>query len=173
MSPATFARILLIVTLFATGCSSRTPRVTLPDVADAGCPFVLLTRRGGLGFESQAGLIGAVWESGQIIRSESTTLYGGHHFAGTIAPADVDKLKEVVQSPRTWDHAPGEAAPDAPDDILTLRRGTEARQWVESPGFTSTPVVAEFRSMLFSVPVTRARAIDDALDEVMKCAGTK
>ena len=173
MTAATLTRLLLTTILLAPACAGRSQKVTLPDVETAGCPIILLTRTGGLGFESQGGVIAAVWSSGTILRSEGAAMSGPNHFIGTLAPADLASLTQLVQSPQTWDQPRGQTALDIPDDILTLRRGNDVRQWRETPGFTTTPVVAEFRARLFSVPVTRAMEIETPFEDVMKCAPPK
>lgn len=140
---------------------------------DRGCPVVLLTRNGGLGFESQSGLIAALWPSGVIVRGPSAagTLPG--HYIGTLTDADLASLMDMVQSPKVWDHPRGEVVLDMPDDTLTLRRNTDVRQWEETPGFTTNPVVGEFRSRLFAVPVQDARRVSAPVDELLTCAAAK
>ena len=173
MTSATYSRALLALFILSSACASRATRITLPDVASDGCPTILLTRSGGLGFESQTGVLAAVWPSGEILRAESTALLGPNHFVGMLSPTDLATLTELAQSPETRNQPHGQTVLDSPDDILTLRSGDDVRQWKETPGFTSTPTVSEFRSKLFSVPVTDARAIDDQLNAVMQCAATK
>jgi hypothetical protein len=141
-------------------------------VASDGCPAVLLTRRGGLGFESQGGVLAAVWPSGTIIRAEGTSL-PARYLIGQLNQGDVNALKELAESSRTWEQPVGTAVLDMPDDILTLRRGQEIRQWSETPGFTTTPTVGEFRSRLFTLPVENAARFSESLKDVYDCSAKR
>ena len=167
MRPPTLFRTLVTITaLVATTACAKSKRVeTLPT----GCPSVLLTRTGGLGFQSETGLIGAVWSSGTIIRADSP-LPGTAHMIGTIDPSDLAAFNALIESPKIWDSPLGEVVREPAEAILTLRRNTDVRQWSETPGFTITPAVGEFRSKLFSVPIAKARRFDGSLDDVLKCA---
>jgi hypothetical protein len=171
MTPAILTRTLLaLAAVFAAACASKNTTAPLPS---AECPIIMLSRAGGLGFRAQSGVLAAVWSSGTIVRSESAGLAGPNHFIGTLNATDVAALIQLAQSAKIWDHPRGQSVLDIADDILTLRRGSDVRQWSETPGFTTNSVVTEFRSTLFSLPVTGARAIDDKLDDVMKCAAVK
>lgn len=171
MRPSTVGRLLYvpIALLFASGCLGGGARPALPAVTE-GCPVILLTRSGGLGFESQTGVVAAVWPSGTILRAASPVGPASGHFMGTLIAADVAALTELVRSARVWDHPRGEVVLDIPDDTLTLRRGTDVRQWAETPGFTSSPIVSEFRSRLFSIAVEDAQRVRGPFDDIMKCA---
>ena len=160
---------VLLLTVLAAGCFSKTPAVTIPTVATAGCPAVLLIRSGGLGFETQGGVLAAVWPSGTIIRAESESLLT-RYMIGRLSQADVAALKELAESATTWQQPLGEAVLDMPDDILTLRRGQEMRQWSETRGFTSTPTVQQFRSRLFSLPIEGAKGFRGSLKDIYNCA---
>jgi hypothetical protein len=162
------ALVAFTFVLFA-GCAARVP-AQLPSVAAAGCPVILLTRTAGLGFESQAGVLAAVWPSGTLLRSESAAMVGPNHFVGRVGAADLAALEELVQAANAAHQPAGEAVLDSPRDFLTFRQGSDVRQWRETPGFTTNPVLTEFRSKLFSLPVERAVRIDEPLDEIMRCA---
>ena len=167
MAPATLIRNLItIASLVATAaCAKSKPVATLPT----GCPDILLTRAGGLGFQSEIGLMAAVWSSGTIIRADSP-LPGTGHMIGRISPTDIATLTGLIESPKIWDSARGEVVREPAEAILTLRRNADTRQWSETPGFTTTPAVGEFRSKLFAVSIADAHRFDGSLDDVLKCA---
>ena len=159
----------VVVSALAIGCARNTKAVVLPAVATEGCPAVLLTRSGGLGFETLGGVLAAVWPSGTIIRAE-TTFLPSRYMIGRISAADVAALRELAESSTTWGQPQGKAVMEMPDDILTLRRGQEVRQWSETPGFTTTPTVGNFRNQLFALQVEDARGFRDSLKEIYNCA---
>ena len=167
MAPATLIRNFITITaLVATaGCFSSKKKVA---VAPTGCPSILLTRAGGLGFQSEKGLIAAVWDSGTIIRADSP-LPGTGHMIGTIAANDLGAMNEMISAPKIWDSPLGDTVREPAEEILTLRRNSETRQWSETPGFTVTFAVDTFRSLVFSVPIVKAHRFDGSLDDVMKC----
>ena len=160
--------LVVICTMLAIGCAPKKATTALPD----GCPAVLLTRTGGLGFETQGGVLAAVWPSGTIIRAEGPSL-PNRYLVGLLSSTDVNALRELAESSKTWDQPRGTAVLEMPDDVLTLRRGQETRQWSETPGFTSTPTVAEFRARLFTVPVEHAKRLDQSLKDVYNCANAR
>ena len=160
--------LVMIWTLLAIGCAPKKASIALPD----GCPAVLLTRTGGLGFETQGGVLAAVWPTGTIIRAEAPSL-PNRYLVGLLSSADVSALRELAESSKTWDQPRGTAVLEMPDDVLTLRRGQETRQWSETPGFTSTPTVAEFRTRLFTLPVEGAKRLDQSLKDVFNCANAR
>ena len=161
-------RLLLVVAaVCVAACASKNHIAAIPS---SECPVVLLSRTGGLGFESQAGLLAAVWSTGTIIRSESGAFAGPRHLIGTVSAADLAALIELTQSPAVWDSSRGDVALDSPDDTLTLRKQNDVRQWSETPGFTTTPAVSQLRSRLFSLPVAGAKRLTGPFDDVLKCA---
>ena len=163
---------LLIWTALTVACAPKTARVIVPSITTEGCPAVLLTRSGGLGFETQGGVLVAIWPSGTIIRAETPSLPSGY-LIGRLSPEDIRALRELAESAKTWEQPVGTAVLEMPDDILTLRRGQDVRQWSETPGFTTTPTVAQFRSRLFSLPVEGAKRFDQSLKEVYECSSRR
>ena len=89
---------------------------------------------------------------------------------GHLSTADTNALRELAESSKTWDQPRGEAVLDMPDDVLTLRRGQEVRQWSETPGFTKSPTVADFRTRLFALPVESGKRFEESLKQVFNCA---
>ena len=171
MTSATFARILIAVSAVSTvACASKNAAIAVPT---GECPVILLSRTGGLGFETLSGVVAAVWTSGTIVRSEAAAVAGPNHLIGRLAPTDVAALTEIAQSPSIWNSPRGDVVLDAPDDTLTVRRNGEIRQWSETPGFTTTPAVRQLRARLFELLVIDARRLDAPLDDVMECAAAK
>lgn len=162
---------VLVSTVLIGGCAAKGANGAMPSIAD-GCPAVLLTRSGGLGFETQGGVLAAVWASGTIIRAEGPSL-PSRYLIGRLSTTDVGALRELAESSKTWEQPPGNAVLDMPDDVLTLRRGQEVRQWSETPGFTSSPTVADFRTRLFAVAVESAKRFDQSLKDVFNCASAR
>lgn len=170
MRPATVCVVML--TLLIAGCAAKGPKAASPSIAPADCPAVLLTRTGGLGFETQGGVLAAVWPSGTIIRAEGPSL-PARYLIGHLSAADVAALRELAESSKTWEQPLGKAVLEMPDDVLTLRRGKEMRQFSETPGFTTSPNVADFRARLFSVPVEKAKRFDESLKDIFNCANAQ
>lgn len=133
---------------------------------------MLLTRTGGLGFETQGGVLAAVWPSGTIIRADGPSL-PARYLIGRLKAADVTALRELAESSKTWEQPQGKAVLEMPDDVLTLRRGKEMRQWSETPGFTSSATVADFRTRLFAVPVEAAKRFGESLKDIFNCASAQ
>ena len=161
--------IALIGSVLAGACAGKNPAVALPAVATDGCPAVLLTRSGGLGFETQGGVLAAVWPSGTIIRAGEMTP-PGRYMIGRLSAADTQALREFAESSKTWEQPLGQAVLDMPDDVLTLRRGQEFRQWTQTPGFTSSATVEEFRTRLFALTIEGARGFRQSLKDVYDCS---
>ena len=44
-----------------------------------------------------------------------------------------------------------------PADVLTLRRADKQREWVETPGVTTSSVVVEFRRKLLEIDIDGLR----------------
>ena len=130
--------LALVVAAGIPSCAARTTNVTIPSIASDGCPFILLARSGGLGYEWQSGVIAAVWESGRIVRAESVDRPWQAHAIGQLTHADVAELADRVNSSDVWDAPPGKVALDFPDHTLTLRRSSGVRRWAETPAATST-----------------------------------
>jgi hypothetical protein len=164
------ARLLLLpLTIVLQSCAGKTAGVAIPSITTDGCPFILLTRSGGLGYEWQSGVITAVWQSGQIVRAESVDRPWQAHVIGHLASADLADLVSRVNSSDVWDAPPGKVALDFPDHTLTLRRGHELRRWAETPAATSTPVVAEFRAKLVSLSIEQSTRVRQSLEDLNKC----
>lgn len=166
------AATAFVLTVLSIGCASKSGAGATPPVGTDGCPAVLLTRTGGLGFETQGGVLVAVWPSGTMIRAEGPSL-PNRYLVGRLSQSDVSALRELAESSTTWDQPRGTAVLEMPDDVLTLRRGQDVRQWSETPGFTSTPTVAEFRTRLFALPVEGAKRFDQSLKEIFNCANAR
>ena len=143
--------LLLTLTIVLQSCAGTTAGVAIPSVATDGCPFILLTRSGGLGYEWQSGVIAAAWHSGQIVRAESVDRPWQAHVIGQLASADVADLMARVNSSDVWDAPPGRVALDFPSHTL------------------STPIVAEFRAKLVSLSIERATRVRQSLEDLNKC----
>ena len=161
--------LLLTLTIVLQSCAGTTAGVAIPSVATDGCPFILLTRSGGLGYEWQSGVIAAAWHSGQIVRAESVDRPWQAHVIGQLASADVADLMARVTSSDVWDAPPGRVALDFPSHTLSLRRDHEVRRWAETPAATSTPIVAEFRAKLVSLSIERSTRVRQSLEDLNKC----
>ena len=151
------------------GCAlgRSTARDVMPR--NEGCPVILLERSGGLGFESLSGIIAAVWPSGRIIRAEIPDRPWQGHVAGSLTAADRDAVLDLARSDQAWSQPSGQVVLDMPDDTLTLRRGDAVRRWGETPGFTSTAAVAEFRSRLVSLRIEGATRVSVSLETLAEC----
>jgi hypothetical protein len=163
------ALLFSLAALAVHSCAAHTSPVSIPSVQLEGCPVVLLTRTGGLGFESRSGVIAAVWKTGVIVRAKSAQRPWGSHELGRLNAAELAELIRTLNTGSTWDSQRGEVALDSPKDVLTLRREAEVRTWAESPGMTSTPTVAQFRSTLLGLPLESPRRTTDAFDDLWKC----
>jgi hypothetical protein len=130
---------------------------------------VLLTRTGGLGYESRSGVIAAVWKTGVIVRVKAAQRPWGSHEIGRLNGTELAELLRTVNTGSTWDSQRGEVVLDSPQDVLTLRREAEVRTWAETPRITSTPTVAQFRSKLLGLSLESPRHATDAFDDLWKC----
>jgi hypothetical protein len=137
---------LLVALAHLSGAAAPYPRLALH--AEGECPVIVLYRSGGLGAEATSGVVAAVWASGTVLLARSPERPWRSHVAGTV-PDDVlaDLIREATAD-ETWSQPTGEVALDLGDDVLTLRRRGERRQWAETRGATSTPLVARFRDRL-------------------------
>lgn len=160
-----WAMLVWSVGLCACGMHSARDTVAAPD--SEGCPAILLVRRGGLGFESRSGVIAAVWPSGRIVRAESDERPWAQHVVGQLKGEDSLVLQELSNA--AWAEPSSEVALDMSHDVLILRRAGETRVWAETPGVTSTPVVATFRRALRDVRVEGARRMSERVEIAVDC----
>jgi len=161
--------LALIVAAGVPSCAVQTTKVTIPSIATDGCPFILLTRSGGLGYEWQSGVIAAVWQSGRIVRAEFVDRPWQAHVIGQLTRADVAELTDRVNSSDVWDAPAGKVALDFPEHTLTLRRTAGVRRWAETPAATSTPVVAEFRAKLVALPIEGTTRVRQSVEGLNTC----
>ena len=141
----------------------------MPSVNVEGCPVILLTSTGGLGYEWQSGVIAAVWRSGVIVRADSAKRPWGAHRIGRLSDADLADLIELVNASWTSSSDMGMVAIDDGDHNLTLRRESQVRSWAETPGVTSTATVAQFRTKLLAVPLPQPSRATGSFDDIWGC----
>jgi hypothetical protein len=156
----------LTLTIALNGCAMPATPLSVPD---AECPLVLLVRRGGLGTESHSGTIAAVWASGRIVRTESERRPWERHVLGWLKPEELRSLQDLVSLPATWAESEGEVALDMPAELLKLRKDGAQREWAETPGVTSTPIVSKFRRMLLGVAVERPQRLREPFQSASSC----
>ena len=158
---------MVAICLVSGACALGERPRTIPEAE--GCPAILLVRSGGLGFESQGGVIAAVWPSGRIVRAETPALPWLRHIVGTLRANDLAELMALASADATWSQPTGEVVLDTADDILTLRRQSESRRWQETPGFTSNAVVQQFREKLLAAPIDGAIRLDAPMSDYGSC----
>jgi hypothetical protein len=130
------------------------------------CPVLILRRLGGLGTESQGGVLAAVWQSGVILRSESAKRPSGPHVVGRVGAADLAALLASVRRSRLWSRRSGGLALDMPSEELELQRGRDRIGWAETPGVTSTVEFGRIRERVFKVRIEeRVRVVTPIADE--------
>ena len=88
---------------------------------------------------------------------EQAVGHQAQHVVGRLRGEDSAVLQDLLNAPTTWAEPSGEVALDMSDDVLTLRRAREKREWAETPGVTSTPIISKFRRALRDVTVEGAR----------------
>jgi hypothetical protein len=144
---------LLAALAHLSGVSAPYPRPAVH--AEVECPVILTYHSGGLGAETKSGVVAAVWPSGAVLRAKSPKRPWRSHVAGIISGDVLADLMREATADETWRQPTGEVALDMGDDVLTLRRRGEQRQWAETPGATSTPLVARFRERLATVAIEK------------------
>lgn len=149
--------LMLVCSVTPCACATHSIPDTAADLEPEGCLVILLARRGGLGYESRSGVIAAVWPTGRIVRAESDQRPWARQVVGQLRAEDFVVLQALLNAPTTWAEPSGEVALDMSHDVLTLRRAGEKREWAETPGVTSTPIVSKFRRALRDVTVESAR----------------
>jgi hypothetical protein len=145
-----FAGLLVVLALVP---DAAVPHSSLAVHSESECPVILLYHSGGLGAEAKSGVIAAVWASGTVLLARSPERPWRAHVAGTVSVDVLAALMRDATADATWSQPTGVVALDLSDDVLTLRRRDEHRQWTETPGATSTPVVARFRERLARVAI--------------------
>jgi hypothetical protein len=160
--------------LFAAQASVRAQLSSrVATVPSTECPTLILTRIGGLGNESQGGIVAAIWASGVILRAESRERPAGPHVVGELAESDLRSLLSTVRKHRVWTLHPRGLAVDYPEDRLVMQRNDERIGWTETPGVTPTRELAQVRDRLFAVPLHRAQRATGPVDEDWACQAIK
>ena len=160
---------MLVWSVGMCACAMHSAPDTVAVLDTEGCPVILLVRRGGLGYESRSGVIAAVWPSGRIVRADSEKRPWAQHVVGRLRGEDSAVLQDLLNAPTTWAEPSGEVALDMSDDVLTLRRAGEKREWAETPGVTSTPIISKFRRALRDVTVEGARRTSRPVEIALEC----
>jgi hypothetical protein len=158
-----------VVAIFIQACALHSSDVPVRSHVAEGCPAVLLTRTGGFGYEWQTGVVAAVWPSGTIVRAVSAERPWRTHIVGRLRMVDVAELLELVNSSTIWNQPSGEVALDMGHEVLTLRRDGEVRKWAETPGVSTTPVVAKFRSRLVALSIDQPTRVTHPLEDLWNC----
>ena len=161
--------VALVMTMAVCGCGGHMPAPAVPPVGSEDCPVILLARRGGVGPEAHSGVIAAVWASGRIVRADSPERPSDGHVVGRLKPDELAELLNLLHSNATWNQPADEVGLDTPGDVLTLQRAGVRRQWVETSGVTSTPVMAEFRQHLADVAIERAEPAPQPFELASSC----
>lgn len=127
----------------------------LPDT----CPALSLTRAGGLGSESESGVLVAVWDSGLILRAASRNRASGSHVLGHLDPADLDAVIRAAQVSPLWTKKSGGVAVDATAEEIQLQRKGVRVGWAESPGVNQTQELRALTAVLFSATIQQSRNV--------------
>jgi hypothetical protein len=119
----------------------------------------LLTRTGGLGSESEGGILVAVWDSGVIVRAASRTRPSGAHLLGSLTPADLDTVMRAATVSPLWTRKSGGVALDTPSDEIELQRKDVRVGWAESRGVNETQELRALTGALFAARLQRPRSV--------------
>ena len=142
---------------------------TVPD----DCPVLIVTRSGGLGTESQGGIVVAIWESGYVLRAESPARPSGPHVIGRVETADLAAVSEVAKHSPLWTMRSGGVGVDIPSETIELQRGNDRLGWAETPGLTATKELAALQASLFKVRIQQAARIVGPIETKWKCPSVR
>jgi hypothetical protein len=160
------ALLLLLLTQDPARMPPARPVVAVPTQE---CPVVFLERVGGLGTESQGGIIFAAWESGIVVRAESPKQPWGPHTVGVASSADLAELLKEVKESRLWSKRSKGLAVDMPEESLVIQRGQDRIGWSETPGVTSTRELEQIRQKLLGLSLQQRRRVTAPIDVKWKC----
>lgn len=115
----------------------------------------------------------ALWESGAMLRAESSKRPFGSHVLGYIERVDVTRILGIVKQSPLWTMRSQGLAVDMPSDELELQRAEGRIGWAETPGVTGTKELTELRDTLFDVRLHESIRIARPVQEDWKCPAVR
>ncbi|MEK6644548.1 MAG: hypothetical protein AABZ08_11630 [Planctomycetota bacterium] len=158
--PWTFAALAAVIVI-ANYYETKVSKKTL-DEAESQKPFVFIYMTPGLSEDLKRGLIAAVWNDGQIIRTRSDADIGKKYVKGKLSTADVARIKQLIlqrlpESPKVnW------IVVDAAADHLAIRFTSGVWSNSHSPPHTNDPEIAQMRNELMNAAIENPSEIDGA-----------
>jgi hypothetical protein len=166
--------LLFVTSLLSPACGSKKPgnrhAETEPvparssnefDDLDTQRPFVfvfLTPALPGPKQEIKAGLIGAVWNDGTVVRAHSESEIGKAYLKGKLTPEQVIALRQfVVEVPLHGTSKP--VVVDAAAEHLGLRLKHGVKSWAHSPPHTADPRITAIKERLLSLDLTESTEV--------------
>jgi hypothetical protein len=122
------------------------------------CPVLMLWVTGGLGSETDGGLLAAIWPPGIVLRAQSPKRPSGPHVLGTVSSNDTQEVMAAARHSPLWQMRSGGVAVDMPDKEVQFQDGDDRRGWVETPGVNDTNELRDLERVIFAArlqsPVT-------------------
>lgn len=165
--------MIVVMLLYAIQSSFSLPVQVASRTIPDECPALIVTRIGGLGTESQGGIVVAIWESGYMLRAQSRRRPSGPHVVGRLEAADLDAVLEVARQSPLWTMRSGGLGLDIPSEEIELQRGNDRLGWAESPGLTATKELAALQDSLFRVRIQQPAPIAGPIETKWKCPSVR
>ncbi len=137
----------------------------LLDEAESKKPFVFIHMTPGKPGPRQklkSGLIAAVWNDGQIIRTRSDADIGEKYIKGKLSTADVARIKQLIMQCSPENPKVNGLVVDAAADHLAIRFMSGVWSKGHSSRHTNDPEITRIRNELMNVAIENPSEIDGA-----------
>jgi hypothetical protein len=165
--------MILVAVLLAIQASPSSPVQAASRTIPDDCPVLIVTRLGGLGTESQGGIVVAIWESGYMLRAQSPTRPSGPHVIGRVKAADLGAVLGVAKQSPLWTMRSSGLGVDMPSAEIELQRGNDRLGWAETPGLTATKELAALQASLFKIRIQQPARIVGPIEKKWNCPSVR
>lgn len=132
------------------------------DEAESKKPFVFIHMTPALSSVIKCGVIAAVWNDGQIIRTRSEADIGSVYVKGKLSPADLARIKQLLLQCSPKNLKINGIVVDSAADFLVIRFTSGVEHKDHSPPNTNDPEIAQVRNELMSLAIENPSEIDGA-----------